>query len=118
MSEQPKFSREEYLEHIAEAAALILEYTTGMSKDDFVKDRKTQQAVLMNIMKIGEVATLLKKEHVAFVAAHPEIEWNKMRGMRNILSHEYWSINLDVVWQTVTKSIPDLTAKVRALKAS
>ena len=89
-----------------------------MSKDEFVKDRKTQQAVLMNIMKIGEVATLLKKEHAAFVTAHAEIEWNKMRGMRNILSHEYWSINLDVVWQTVTKSIPDLVAKVRALKAN
>ena len=46
MSKQPTFSLDDYLQHIHEAAALILEYTTGMSKDTFLSDRKTQQAVL------------------------------------------------------------------------
>lgn len=66
---------------------MILEYTRGMSKADFLKDRKTQQAVLMNFMTIGEAAVLLKNDHSAFIAEHAEVPWNKMRGMRNILTH-------------------------------
>ena len=62
MNPPPKFSRRDYLEHIAEAAGLILEYTRGLSKDGFMNDRKTQQAVLMNFMTIGEAAVLLKNE--------------------------------------------------------
>lgn len=85
MNQPPKFSLHDYLEHIAEAAGLILEYTRGMSKEDFLKDRKTQQAVLMNFMTIGEAAVLLKNDHSAFIAKHAEVPWNKMRGMRNIL---------------------------------
>ena len=115
MSEQPKFSREDYLQHIAEAAALILEYTRGMSKEAFLGDRKTQQAVLMNIMVIGEAAALLRNEHADFLAHHSEIEWEKMRGMRNVTAHKYWSINLDIVWETVARSIPDLHSNMRAL---
>ncbi len=115
MTEQPKFSLLDYLGHIAEATSLILEYTQGMSKEEFLRDRKTQQAVLVNIMTIGEIAALIRNGHAEFVADHPEIEWNKMRGMRNVLSHEYWSINLAVVWETVSRNIPLLDSKVREL---
>jgi len=105
---QPKFSLEDYLQHIHEAAALILEYTKGMSKNVFLGDRKTQQAVIMNLMVMGEATTLLRNEHPDFVALHPEIEWNKIRGMRNIMAHEYWSINVEIVWETAVSSIPAL----------
>jgi len=115
LNQPPKFSLHDYLEHIAEAAGLILEYTRGMSKEDFLEDRKTQQAVLMNFMTIGEAAVLLKNDHSAFIAEHAEVPWNKMRGMRNILTHEYWNINLDVVWETVVTNIPDLRSRVDAL---
>ena len=105
---QPKFSLEDYLQHIREAAALILEYTKGMSKEAFLGDRRTQQAVLMNLMVMGEATALLRNEHPDFVAMHPEVEWNKIRGMRNIMAHEYWSINLGIVWETAASSIPAL----------
>lgn len=91
MSEPPRFSRSDYLQHIHEACALILEYTRGMSKADFLKDRKTQQAVLLNFITIGEAAALLAGEHSAFVASTPQIPWRKMRGMLNVMAHEYWS---------------------------
>mgnify|MGYP001583642157 FL=1 len=115
MNPPPKFSRRDYLEHIAEAAELILEYTRGLSKDRFMNDRKTQQAVLMNFMTMGEAAVLLKNEHSAFIAEHADIPWDKMRGMRNILTHEYWNINLEVVWETVVTNVPDLRNKVGGL---
>lgn len=115
MSEPPRFSRSDYLQHIHEACALILEYTRGMSKADFLKDRKTQQAVLLNFITIGEAAALLAGEHGAFVASTPQIPWRKMRGMRNVMAHEYWSINVDVVWETVATSIPDLGARIAEL---
>lgn len=108
MSKQPTFSLDDYLQHIHEAAALILEYTTGMSKHTFLSDRKTQQAVLMNLMVLGEAAALLRNEHPDFVASHPEAEWNKIRGMRNILAHEYWAINMGIVWETAFSKIPKL----------
>ena len=115
MNPPPKFSRRDYLEHIAEAAELILEYTRGLSRDRFLNDRKTQQAVLMNFMTMGEAAVLLKNEHAAFIAEHADIPWDKMRGMRNILTHEYWNINLEVVWETVVTNVPDLRSKVGGL---
>jgi len=87
---------------------LILDYTKGMSREDFLADRKTQQAVLMNLMVMGEATALLRNEHLDFVETHPEVEWNKIRGMRNIMAHEYWTINLGIVWETVVSKIPML----------
>jgi len=108
VSKQPTFSLDDYLQHIHEAAALILDYTKGMSKDNFLSDRKTQQAVLMNLMVLGEATALLRNEHPDFVAGHPEVEWSKIRGMRNILAHEYWAINMGIVWETAISKIPML----------
>ena len=112
---QPKFSLRDYLQHIHEAAALILEYTKGMSKEAFLGDRRTQQAVLMNLMVMGEATALLRNEYPDFVATHPQVEWNKIRGMRNIMAHEYWTINLGIVWETAVSRIPALHETLTAL---
>ena len=73
----------DYLDHIEEAAILASSYVNGMSRETFLGDRKTQQAVIYNIMIIGEAATQIINEFPEFVAAHPNVPWREMRGIRN-----------------------------------
>ena len=73
----------DFLDHIAEAARLAREYVGGMSQESFLQDRRTQQAVVLNLMTIGEAAARIANEHKDFATAHPEIPWAQMRGMRN-----------------------------------
>jgi uncharacterized protein with HEPN domain len=95
-----------------EALQLVRGYTEGLSKVDFLNDRKTQQAVILNIQVVGEAATRLAECAPELVAHHPEVDWKGMRGMRNRLAHGYFEINLDLVWDTVQLSLPALEEHV------
>lgn len=100
----------ELLDHIREAAGQAISYVEGLAKDDFLADKRTQQAVILNIVILGEAATKLMDNHPEATAAYPEIEWRAMRGMRNRIAHGYYDINLDVVWDTVAVALPELLA--------
>ncbi len=113
-SKQVRFK--DYLGHMLDATHLALSYVEGLSKDDFIADRKTQQAVLLNLMIIGEAASQLGNECEDFVSRHPAIPWREMRGMRNRLAHGYFEVNLDVVWETIRTSLPELEQKLKAIK--
>lgn len=81
----------------------IQEYTSGMSFDDFNSDSKTRDAVLRNIMVIGEAANRMPND---FRAQNPEIEWNKIIRSRNIVSHDYDDVDYDIIWKIVTVHLP------------
>ena len=98
----------DYLGHMLDAIELVRRYTDGMKKQNFIDDKKTQQAVILNILVIGEAATKICIEHPGFVAEHAQVPWDKMRGMRNRMAHGYFEINLDIVWGTVQESLPIL----------
>lgn len=98
-----------------EAAGQALVYTEGMAKNDFLADKRTQQAVILNLIILSEAATKLMDHHAALIAAHPEIEWRAIRGMRNRIAHGYYDINLDVVWDTVHSALPDLVGRLAQL---
>ena len=87
----------DYIRHIVDAASLAISYVEGMEEVDFVADPRTQQAVILNLVIIGEAATKLLQTDAAFTAQHAEIPWRSMRGMRNRIAHGYFDINLDVV---------------------
>lgn len=91
-----------------EAATLALSYVDGYSRDDFLEDRKTQQAVMMNILIIGEVATRILLEHPAYAHSRPQIEWRHMRSMRNRIAHGYYAIDYEIVWTTLMTSVKQL----------
>lgn len=101
-------SAEELLEHMREAANQMLVYVEGMNRDDFLADRRTQQAVTLNLVILGEAAAKLMDLHPAETDCRPEIEWRAIRGMRNRIAHGYYDINLEVVWQTVQTELPEL----------
>jgi uncharacterized protein with HEPN domain len=98
----------DYLAHMRQAAEDALVYVDGYAKEDFLGDKRTQQAVVMNLMIIGESTARILEFHPEFAALHPGLPWRGMRGMRNRIAHGYFEINLDVVWDTVRSALPEL----------
>ncbi len=107
----------DYLDHVVQAASDACRFVEGMSKDEFLADKRTQQAVVMSLVIIGEAATGLMDRFAEFGEHHPEVPWRNMRGMRNRIAHGYFDINLDVVWETVQTALPGLVAQVTAIRA-
>lgn len=98
----------DYLEHIREAADRAQGYIKGMTKSDFVGDVRTQQAVMHNLIIIGEASSKLLQTYPEFVARQPHLPWRSMRGMRNRVAHGYFDLDLDIIWDTVNTELPQL----------
>ena len=113
-SDESRLRLADYLSHMLEAVELARGYVSGISKDDFVKDRRTQQAVVLNLITIGEAASRIVNEHDVFATAHPEIPWAQLRGVRNRMAHGYFDIDLRIVWDTVQSSLPELERQLKA----
>ena len=118
MSEADNSRKFDYLDHMAEAIALARSFTEGMTKPDFLADRKTQQAVILNLIVLGEAASKIALEFPEFTMAHPALPWQQMRGMRNRMAHGYFDIDLDVVWDTVQASLLALPRQMVAITES
>jgi len=106
----------DYLEHMLEAARLACAYTEGLNKDDFLADRRTQQAIIMNIIILGEAATRVVNDYPELVDNYPNVPWRNMRGMRNRMAHGYFDINLDTVWNTVQEAMPQLIEQLSVIR--
>jgi len=98
----------DYLDHMQQAASDACCFVMGTSKAEFVDDKRTQQAVIMSLIIIGEASTKVMDRYPEFAQAHAEVPWRSMRGMRNRIAHGYFDINLDVVWDTVQTALPEL----------
>lgn len=101
-----------FLGHIRESIEEIENYTGGMLKKDFLKSRKTQDAVIRRIEIIGEAVKNLPRD---FKERHREIPWREIAGMRDQLIHGYFGIDMNVVWKTVKKDIPELKQEIGGL---
>jgi uncharacterized protein with HEPN domain len=106
----------DYLGHMLEATQLAVSYIAGLSKDDFLADKRTQQAIILNIVVIGEAATKLAKDYPEFIEQHSDVPWKNMKGMRNRIAHGYFDINLDIVWDTVQTALPQLAVQLAAIR--
>jgi len=100
------------IQDILTAIAEIKEFTDEITLEEFQADRKTISAVLYNLATIGEAVRSIPSE---VKAAHPEIPWEDVRGMRNIVIHEYFQINLLIIWQTVQEDLVSLELSLRKL---
>ena len=107
-----------WLEQMHEAASQALAYVEGMDKAAFVTDKRTQQAVVLNLLVIGELAAKLLEQHGDFVLEHPGIAWASMKGMRNRIAHGYFELDIGVVWETVQRALPDLLARLPAVRVA
>ncbi|MGF6604601.1 uncharacterized protein with HEPN domain [Paraburkholderia sp. GAS448] len=100
----------DYLEHMLEASRLAQQYLAGVDKAEFLGNRMIQQAVMMNIVIVGETATHIRDEYPEFLSANPNpaLPWHKMIGMRNRMAHGYFDTDLEIVCETVKTHLPVL----------
>ena len=103
-----------YIDDIRDSIEAIKRYTAGLSKEDFFSSTEKQDAVYRRLEVIGEAANRLPKE---FTNQYPRIPWHKVIGMRNVLIHEYDSIDLGRVWETIQKDIPKLEEYIRSISS-
>ena len=95
-----------------DACGRCLEYTAGMDQAAFVEDRRTYDATIRNIEIVGEAANNVPR---AVWEAHPEIPWRGIIDTRNQVSHGYGVIDDEIVWEIVTRDIPELIPQLRDL---
>jgi uncharacterized protein with HEPN domain len=90
---------------IVRAGELILQFAEGLDRNQLESDLRTQSAILYQITIMGEATKRLSRE---FRKQHPEAPWNDIAGMRDIVSHQYDRIDLDIIWQVIQRNIPEL----------
>lgn len=100
------------IEDIISSLDLIYEYMTGVDYNSWSADRKTIDAVIRNLEIIGEAANRIPDD---IQKRYSDVPWAQMKGMRNILIHEYFGVDTDILWQTIQKDLPLVRDKIRQL---
>jgi uncharacterized protein with HEPN domain len=102
-----------YLEDILDSIEKIEEYIQALDRQEFLRKSQTQDAVLRRLEIIGEAAKHIPKK---VRSKYPGIPWQKIAGMRDVLIHEYFGVNLARVWKVVTQDIVVLKEMVERIK--
>jgi uncharacterized protein with HEPN domain len=100
------------VEDILEAIGNTRAYAAGMTCEQFAADKKTIRAAAYEIGVIGEAVRHIPAE---VRERHPELPWDKMQAMRNIVVHEYFRIDLNILWETVQRDLPPLVPRLREM---
>lgn len=104
----------DYLEHMLEAVERIERYTQGLDQRAFLLDRLVQDAVIRNLEVIGEASRNIEKHYPQFAAQHPQLPLASAYQMRNALSHGYFKVDFEIVWNTIRHDLPSLRRHIRA----
>ena len=102
-----------YLRHIRDAMARIDKYT-AQGRKAFFEDSMVQDAVIRNLEVIGEAVRSLPPE---LKRRHPEIPWRSITALRNVLIHEYFGVDLEIVWRVVQRRLPALKRHIDTMLA-
>ena len=101
-----------FLEHIIESIELIEDYTDGASLNDFMISTRLQDLVLRRLEIIGEAVKYLSDD---FKVKNNGIEWKKIAGMRDIIIHQYFGVDLKLTWNVVQNELPTLKDKIKRI---
>lgn len=100
-----------YIQDILQACEDILNFTQGLgTADELQNDRRTFLAVIHSIEVIGEAARQTPK---SFKEKHPEIPWRETIGLRNVIAHEYFGLDIEIIWDVIQTQIPVLAERMR-----
>lgn len=101
-----------YVRDMVDYARRVVHHMDGVDRDRLEDDTLVQDAVVRALSTVGEAARGVSEE---FRSAHPDIPWREIVGMRDVLVHDYTTINFDVVWSAATTDVPDLIPSLQAL---
>ncbi|MGH7149054.1 MAG: HepT-like ribonuclease domain-containing protein [Planctomycetota bacterium] len=96
-----------------EAIEKIERYRAGLDRDAFQADEKTVDSVVRNLEVIGEAANRLPAE---FKASHSDVEWTRIVGLRHRIVHDYFGIDLGIIWEVLQKDLPAFKQRLARLR--
>ncbi len=102
----------DYMEDILGAIDEVSDFTSGMAFGEFAQDRKTINAVLRSLEVLGEAAKGIPDDVRQYA---PDVPWKRMAGMRDKLIHQYFGVDLRIVWEVVQEELPPLRPKIEGL---
>ena len=104
---------QDYLAHIIQATQRIQQYTEDIDEVGFLANELVQDAVIRNIEIIGEASNNIDKYHQDFAKLHPELPLVFAYEMRNAVAHGYFKVDLEIVWKTIKKDLPELAQQTQ-----
>lgn len=103
----------DYIQDILDSVEDIEHFIKGMNFEEFIKDKKTINAVVRSIEIIGEATKKIPK---LLRDKHPDIPWKRMSGMRDKMIHEYFGVDIEILWRAAKEDIPRLKEKIQKFK--
>ena len=100
------------IQDILDTARKVIAHTSGLDFETFTRDEWSVDAVLRNLTVIGEAAGHIPDE---ICQRHPEVPWRNMRDLRNLVVHEYFGVDLTIVWTTIREDLPALLSPLESL---
>jgi uncharacterized protein with HEPN domain len=101
-----------YCADILDSGAAILEFVKDLGFEEFCNDRKTYSAVIREFEIIGEAVAKMPEE---LKGSRPDVEWQDIKDFRNLLSHEYFGVDLEIVWKIIEDDLPVLLDAIREI---
>jgi len=102
-----------FLEHILESILLIEEYIKDKNESEFIKSKQLQDSVIKRIEIIGEAIKNIPND---FKENYNKIPWKQIIGMRDILIHQYFGVDLNLTWEVIEKDLPELKKQIKIIK--
>jgi uncharacterized protein with HEPN domain len=103
----------DYLQDILDSIIETKEFIKGMEFEDFVEDKKTINAIVRSLEVIGEAT---KKIPDSLREKYPQIPWKRMAGMRDKLIHEYWGVDLEILWEVINNELPPIEPLIQIIQ--
>jgi len=101
-----------YLEDILTSVSKILKYAGDASHEDLIKDEMRLEAIVRNFEIIGEASSKIPQD---IIEKYPFIEWRKISDFRNVLAHEYFGIDYEIMWEIIREKLPELKERIQTI---